>query len=72
MVPNQSPQSKKEPKWRILKEIVDKLAELYQVPVDDLLDDYNRFLLPRARKIDTGISRESWLAEKAFRKTHRG
>lgn len=26
------------------KEIVDKLAELYQVPVDDLLDDYNRFL----------------------------
>ena len=23
------------------KEIVDKLAELYQVPVDDLLDDYN-------------------------------
>ena len=26
------------------KEIVDKLAALYQVPVDDLLDDYNRFL----------------------------
>ena len=26
------------------KEIVDKLAELYGVPVDDLLDDYNRFL----------------------------
>ena len=25
-------------------EIVDKLAELYQIPVDDLLDDYNRFL----------------------------
>lgn len=26
------------------KGIVDKLAELYRVPVDDLLDDYNRFL----------------------------
>lgn len=26
------------------KEIVDKLAKLYQIPVDDLLDDYNRFL----------------------------
>ena len=26
------------------KEIVDKLAELYQISVDDLLDDYNRFL----------------------------
>ena len=26
------------------KEIVNKLAKLYHVPVDDLLDDYNRFL----------------------------
>lgn len=26
------------------KEIVDKLSMLYGVPVDDLLDDYNRFL----------------------------
>jgi DNA-binding XRE family transcriptional regulator len=26
------------------KEIVDKLAAFYLVPVDDLLDDYNRFL----------------------------
>ena len=26
------------------KEIIDKLAELYNVPPDDLLDDYNRFL----------------------------
>ena len=26
------------------KEIVDKLAELYQVPVCDLLDEYNRFM----------------------------
>ncbi len=26
------------------KEIMDKLAELYKVPVNDLLDDYNRFL----------------------------
>lgn len=26
------------------KEIVDKLAELYQIPADDLLDDYSRFL----------------------------
>lgn len=26
------------------KEIVDKLARLYNVPVDDFLDDYSRFL----------------------------
>ena len=26
------------------KEIVDKLAALYKIPTDDLLDDYNRFL----------------------------
>lgn len=26
------------------KNIVDKLAALYQIPVEDLLDDYNRFL----------------------------
>ena len=26
------------------KKIVDKLAALYKIPVDDLLDDYNRFL----------------------------
>jgi transcriptional regulator with XRE-family HTH domain len=26
------------------KEIADKLAAFYRVPVDDLLDDYNRFL----------------------------
>lgn len=26
------------------KEMVDKLAKFYQIPVDDLLDDYNRFL----------------------------
>ncbi len=26
------------------KEVVDKLAALYQVPVEDLLDDFNRFL----------------------------
>ena len=25
------------------KEIVDRLATLYHIPVDDLLDDYNRF-----------------------------
>ena len=27
------------------KEIVDKLAALYQIPIDDRLDDYNRFLI---------------------------
>lgn len=26
------------------KDIADKLAEFYHIPVDDLLDDYNRFL----------------------------
>ncbi len=30
------------------KEIVDKLAALYQIPIDDLVDNYNRFLLQRA------------------------
>ena len=54
------------------KEIVDKLAALYKILVDDLLDDYNRFLYKGQGKNDTRVSRESWLAEKAFRKTHRG
>ena len=46
------------------KEIADKLAELFGVPVWDLLDDYNRFLYKgQGRK--KRISKNSW--EKYFK-----
>ena len=116
MVLNQSPQSKKEPKWRILAQVSENIyilcstsdgyvryAPMYihnnQRALHRLwgwicwpLSERNRgqaggtlsgsgrrpigrlqsLPIPRAREIDTGILRESWLAEKAFRKTHRG
>ena len=40
------------------KEIVDKLAALYQISVDDLLDDYNRFLYKGQGKMK-GIEQKS-------------
>ena len=48
------------------KEIVDKLAELYQVPVDDLLDDYNRFLYKGQGKLIREYRESLGLKKKPF------
>ena len=48
------------------KEIVDKLAELYQVPVDDLLDDYNRFLYKGQGKLIREYRESLGLKKKQF------
>lgn len=51
---------------RYPKEIVDKLAELYQVPVDDLLDDYNRFLYKGQGKMIREYRESLGLQKKPF------
>ncbi len=51
---------------RYPKEIVDKLAELYQVPVDDLLDDYNRFLYKGQKKLIREYRESLGLKKKPF------
>ena len=48
------------------KEIVDKLAELYGVPVDDLLDDYNRFLYKGQGKMIREYRESLGLKKKPF------
>lgn len=48
------------------KEIVDKLAALYQVPVDDLLDDYNRFLYQGQGKLIREYRESLGLQKKPF------
>lgn len=48
------------------KEIVDKLAALYQVPVDDLLDDYNRFLYQGQGKMIREYRESLGLKKKQF------
>ena len=48
------------------KEIVDKLAELCQVPVDDLLDDYNRFLYKGQGKLIREYRESLGLKKKQF------
>ena len=48
------------------KEIVDKLAELYGVPVDDLLDDYNRFLYKGQGKMIREYRESLGLKKKLF------
>lgn len=48
------------------KEIVDKLAVLYQVPVDDLLDDYNRFLYKGQGKLIREYRESLGLNKKRF------
>ena len=48
------------------KEIVDKLAELYQVPVNDLLDDYNRFLYKGQGKLIKEYREQLGLKKKPF------
>ena len=48
------------------KEIVDKLAALYQVPVDDLLDDYNRFLYKGQGKMIREYRESLGLKKKPF------
>lgn len=48
------------------KGIVDKLAELYQVPVDDLLDDYNRFLYKGQGKLIREYRENLGMKEKPF------
>lgn len=48
------------------KEIVDKLAELYQVPVDDLLDDYNHFLYKGQGKLIQEYRESLGLKKKPF------
>ena len=48
------------------KEIVDKLAELYQIPVDDLLDDYNRFLYKGQGKLIREYRESLGLKKKPF------
>ena len=48
------------------KEIVDKLAALYQVPVDDLLDDYNRFLYKGQGKVLQEYRESLGLKKKQF------
>ena len=46
--------------------IVDKLAELYGVPVDDLLDDYNRFLYKGQGKMIREYRESLGLKKKPF------
>lgn len=48
------------------KEIVDKLSELYQVAVDDLLDDYNRFLYHGQGRIIREYRESLGLTKKQF------
>lgn len=48
------------------KEIVDKLAELYEVPVDDLLDDYNRFLYKGQGRLIQEHRQSLGLGKKAY------
>lgn len=48
------------------KEIVDKLAKLYQIPVDDLLDDYNRFLYKGQGKLIREYRESLGLKKKQF------
>ena len=48
------------------KEIVDKLAALYQIPVDDLLDDYNRFLYKGQGKLIREYRESLGLKKKQF------
>lgn len=48
------------------KEIVDKLAELYEVPVDDLLDDYNRFLYKGQGRLIQEHRQNLGLGKKAY------
>ena len=48
------------------KEIVDKLAALYGVPVDDLLDDYNRFLYKGQGKVLQEYRESLGLKKKQF------
>ena len=48
------------------KEIVDKLAALYKIPVDDLLDDYNRFLYKGQGKMIREYRESLGLQKKPF------
>ena len=48
------------------KEIVDKLAALYKIPVDDLLDDYNRFLYKGQGKMMREYRESLGLQKKPF------
>ncbi len=48
------------------KEIVDKLAELYQIPVEDLLDDYNLLLYKGQGKVLKECRERMGLKKKPF------
>ena len=48
------------------KEIVDKLAALYKIPVDDLLDNYNRFLYKGQGKMIREYRESLGLQKKPF------
>ena len=53
------------------KEIVDKLAELYGVPVDDLLDDYNHFLYKGQGKMIREYRESLGLKKKPFQRENK-
>ena len=48
------------------KEIVDKLAGLYQIPVEDLLDEYNQFLYTGQGKLIREYRERMGLQKKPF------
>ena len=48
------------------KEMVDKLARLLHIPVDDLLDDYSRFLYQGQGKMTTAYREKLGLGKKPF------
>ena len=48
------------------KEIVDKLAALFEIPVDDLLDDYNSFLYKGQGKLIREYRESTGLQKKQF------
>ncbi len=50
------------------KEIVDKLAALFEIPADDLLDDYNRFLYKGQGKMIREYRESLGLKKKTFAK----
>ena len=48
------------------RETVDKLAELFRVPVQDLLDDYNRFLYDGQGQAITALRHKCGMSKRAF------